>query len=66
LAVGRRVEIRYTGGTHGPAPRLVTPRRFHHRGGIAYVIAYCHRDAYEKAFRLDRIAGYEVIGAAGG
>jgi hypothetical protein len=23
--------------------------------GLAYVIAYCHRDGFEKTFRLDRI-----------
>jgi DNA polymerase III epsilon subunit family exonuclease len=61
LTRGLRVQVRYTGGTHGPAPRLITPVRFHHRGGLSYVIAFCHRDRYEKAFRLDRIAGLEVI-----
>lgn len=61
IARGRRVRMEYVGGTRGPAPREVTPRRFAHRGGIAYLIAFCHLDDFEKSFRLDRVRGYEVI-----
>lgn len=57
----RPVRIAYTGGSRGEAPRLVTPRRFDHRGGIAYLVAVCHLDAVEKSFRLDRIRAYEVV-----
>lgn len=57
----RPVRIAYAGGSRGDAPRLVTPRRFAHRGGIAYLVAMCHLDAVEKSFRLDRIRTYEVV-----
>lgn len=55
------VRIAYVGGSRGDAPRLVTPRRFAHRGGIAYLVATCHLDSIEKSFRLDRIRTYEVL-----
>ena len=58
---GRPVRLEYAGGTRGDAPRVITPRRFVHRGGSAYVIAICHLDAHEKAFRLDRVRRYEVL-----
>ena len=57
----RPVRIAYTGGSRGAAPRVVTPRSFAHRGGIAYVVATCHLEAIEKSFRLDRITSYEVL-----
>ena len=44
----------------------VTPRAFVHRGGIPYLVAYCHLDAFEKAFRLDRVRRYEVVRDGGG
>lgn len=56
-----RVRIQYEGGTRGVAPREITPHNFSHRGGMTYVIAFCHLDGFEKAFRLDRVRGYEVI-----
>jgi DNA polymerase III subunit epsilon len=61
IARGHRVRIEYDGGTRGDAPRDISPRRFVHKGGVAYVIAYCHLDAFEKAFRLDRVRRFEVI-----
>lgn len=63
---GFRVRIRYEGGSRGPLPREITPRRFTLRGGVAYVVAYCHLDAFEKSFRLDRVRQYEVLATAGG
>ena len=33
ISSGGRVRIEYTGGTRGPAPREVTPRKFDRRGG---------------------------------
>jgi len=61
MAGGRRVVLEYAGGTRGAGPREITPRRFLHRGGSAYVVALCHLDAHEKAFRLDRVLRYDVI-----
>ncbi len=61
ISSGGTVRMEYTGGTRGTAPREVTPRQFARRGGVAYLIAYCHLDAQEKSFRLDRVRWYEVI-----
>jgi len=58
---GRLVLLEYTGGSRGPAPRTIAPRRFEHRGGLVYVVAFCHADRKEKAFRLDRIQRFEVL-----
>lgn len=58
---GGKVRMGYAGGTRGDAPREVTPRAFAHRGGVAYLVAYCHVDAFEKSFRLDRVRWYEVV-----
>ena len=46
----------------GDTPREVTPRAFVHRGGIPYLVAFCHLDAYVKSFRLDRVRRYEIVG----
>jgi DNA polymerase III epsilon subunit family exonuclease len=61
IAEGRRVRMEYAGGTRGKGPREITPRGFVHRGGVAYLVAYCHLDAFEKSFRLDRVRRYEVV-----
>jgi DNA polymerase III epsilon subunit family exonuclease len=63
-ARGWVVRIEYEGGSRGPVPREITPRRFVHKGGIAYVVALCHMDAFEKSFRLDRVRRYEVLAAS--
>ena len=42
MAAGRRLRIAYDGGTRGLAPREITPRRFRHMGGVAYIVAECH------------------------
>jgi predicted DNA-binding transcriptional regulator YafY len=60
-ARGWPVRLIYEGGTRGETPRTVTPRRFAHRGGTAYVVSLCHIDAKEKEFRLDRVRSYEVL-----
>lgn len=60
---GWTVLIEYEGGSRGLVPRQITPRRFVHKGGIAYVVALCHVDVFEKSFRLDRVRRYEVLGA---
>ena len=59
---GSRVRIVYSGGSHGTAPRDITPRKFESKGGIAYLLAFCHKDAQEKRFRLDRLVRHEVLG----
>jgi DNA polymerase III epsilon subunit family exonuclease len=62
IGSGRRIRMEYAGGTRGGAPREVTPRAFVTRGGVAYLVAYCHLDAFEKSFRLDRVLRYEIVG----
>lgn len=62
MVAGRAVRLEYRGGTRGEAPRTITPRRFRHEGGAMYVVALCHIDNFEKSFRLDRIARFEVLG----
>jgi DNA polymerase III epsilon subunit family exonuclease len=64
IASGQSVSITYEGGTRGVSPRPITPRRFQQKGGVAYVVAYCHLDFLEKSFRLDRIRHCEVLAAA--
>jgi DNA polymerase III epsilon subunit family exonuclease len=61
IAARARVRIRYTGGSRGDAPREITPRRFRHMGGVAYVVAVCHVSSIEKMFRLDRVAVCERL-----
>jgi DNA polymerase III subunit epsilon len=61
IAAGLRVRMEYAGGTRGSAPREVTPRGFIQRGGVAYLVAFCHLDSFEKSFRLDRVVRYEVV-----
>ena len=65
IAAGGRVRMEYTGGTRGATPREVSPRAFVYKGGVPYLVAFCHLDAFEKSFRLDRVVRYEVVGAAG-
>jgi DNA polymerase-3 subunit epsilon len=62
---GRRVWIVYDGGTRGAGRREISPRRFALRGGVAYVVAYCHLGSREKFFRLDRIRQHDAGGGCG-
>ena len=39
----------------------VTPRGFVQRGGVPYLVAFCHLDAFEKSFRLDRVRRFEIV-----
>ena len=64
IAEGRRVRIEYAGGTRGEAPREISPSGFRHMGGVTYVVAQCHLDAQEKAFRLDRVRKHEIVETA--
>ena len=61
IARGLRVRMEYDGGLPGLGAPRDHPGRFAHRGGVAYLVAYCHLDAFEKSFRLDRVRRYEVI-----
>jgi DNA polymerase III epsilon subunit family exonuclease len=58
---GWRLRMEYAGGSRGDAPREVTPRAFIQKGGVAYLVAFCHLDAFEKSFRLDRVRRFEVV-----
>ena len=51
----RTVTILYDGGTKGAGARSVTPSRLQRRGGELYLFAWCHADAREKQYRVDRI-----------
>jgi len=62
---GWRVWIVYDGGTRGAGRREISPRGFAQRGGVSYLVAFCHLDAREKRFRLDRIREYEAVAAPG-
>jgi len=66
-AIGRDevVRIEYDGGTRGPHPRDVSPKRFAHRGGVAYLVAVCHLDRKLKEFQIDRVRSYQVIAPEG-
>ena len=55
LAEHCALTIEYASGARGAWVRKVTPRLVLQAHGLAYVIAHCHRDGFEKTFRLDRI-----------
>ena len=59
--IGQTVRIEYSGGTRGALPRDITPRRFAHHGGVAYIVALCHQDQLEKSFRLDRVKACQIV-----
>ena len=63
-AIGRDevVRIEYAGGTRGLNPRDISPKRFAHRGGVAYLVAVCHLDRKVKEFQIDRVRSRQVIG----
>lgn len=55
------VLIEYTGGSRGPAPRLVQPRFVYATRTTLYLIALCRSDGIEKTFRVDRIRAVRVV-----
>jgi DNA polymerase-3 subunit epsilon len=65
IARGSSIRIEYSGGSRGPTLREVTPTAFVHRGGVPYLVAFCHLDAFEKSFRLDRVRRYEIVAEDG-
>lgn len=64
IAEGRRVRISYQGGSRGDGPREITPRRVIHKGGAAYLVAFCHLERFEKSFRLDRVSTLDPVDPA--
>jgi len=60
IARGLTVQIEYAGGSRGASPRAITPKRFLHRGGTVYLLAFCHIDQFDKQFRLDRMIRREI------
>jgi DNA polymerase-3 subunit epsilon len=61
IAGGLVVRMEYSGGSRANTARDITPRGFLRRGGITYLVAYCHLDCIEKEFRLDRVRSRVVI-----
>ena len=61
VARGLRVRMEYEGGRGAGQPREITPVSFVHRGGVAYLVALCHIDSFQKSFRLDRVRRYEIV-----
>jgi DNA polymerase III epsilon subunit family exonuclease len=60
IAGNQRITIVYDGGTKGQQRRPITPRKIILTRGVSYVVAYCHLDAMEKTYRLDRIREVEL------
>ncbi|WZP00029.1 exonuclease domain-containing protein [Isosphaeraceae bacterium EP7] len=58
---GLPLTIIYSGGTQGDTPRAISPRRFVRRGGLTYVVAFCHISSRDKEFRLDRVKWHGVM-----
>ncbi len=52
---GRSLKMVYDGGTRGPAPRTISPRRLYERRGLLYLEAVCHDSGRLKCYRIDRI-----------
>ncbi len=55
LEAGRSVAIRYSGGTKGIAPRVITPLAFYKANGVIYMEAEAADECQRKSFRLDRV-----------
>jgi predicted DNA-binding transcriptional regulator YafY len=49
------ITIIYERGLQRSKRRKITPRLMLEVNGIAYVVAHCHLDGFDKTFRLDRI-----------
>jgi len=63
LLESRTLTISYALVGRGAEVRKITPRLLLQAHGLAYVIAHCHRDGFEKTFRLDRIQRCWLEGA---
>ncbi len=60
IARGRAVRMIYEGTTQTAGWRTVTPLALLESHGRSYLSAYCHADAIEKTYRLDRIRRFIV------
>jgi proteasome accessory factor C len=62
IAEARRVRIDYyTYGRDARAVRDVDPYLLQARDGALYLLAHCHRAAGQRMFRVDRVAGAELL-----
>ena len=57
-----KLSIEYAGGSRGPQPRAICPRRFTSRGGVAYLVALCLEDRKVRGLPLARSRRFRVIG----
>lgn len=55
------VEMCYSGGSKGLAPRRITPLALFRQGPYVYLAAFCHSDQVEKTFRLDKILSFRLV-----
>jgi hypothetical protein len=56
MAEGHNLEMAYyTAGREELTHRVVEPLRLEQRGGVSYLVAFCHRVQAQRVFRLDRI-----------
>jgi DNA polymerase-3 subunit epsilon len=61
LALDQRRPLRITyAGPAGATERVIEPIYTTSRGGVTYLIAYCHLRQDQRTFRLDRIAAVEL------
>lgn len=61
IARRQRITIVYDGGTKGLQQRPITPHRIVRTQGVSYLVAFCHLDAIEKTYRLDRIRELSLV-----
>lgn len=61
IEAGQDLQFRYRGGSHGPAPRRVTPSHLFARDGRIWLEGFCQSDGKLKGFRLDRIEDLQTF-----
>jgi len=61
LAIEDECALKIHYGEFPGAPMLITPKKIFRQNNTYYVKAHCHRDHFEKTFRLDRIVSYNVV-----
>ncbi len=55
IASGQVVSLVYDGGRTAGKRRRVTPLRLIASASVTYLLAWCHTDAKQKQYRMDRI-----------
>ncbi len=55
------IQIEYAGGSRGPTPRRISPREFTYRGGVAYLVGFCHLDRKVKDFQVERVRNVQIL-----